>query len=60
MSDIKKKMIGRNWLAADAVSENRNPADPDDLIGIYARGGAADVKAAVAAVKAAAPGWAAA
>lgn len=60
MSDIKCNFIGGNWVAAEDHSENRNPANPDDLIGLYARGGAPEVQAAAAAAKAAFPAWAAA
>ena len=59
MSDLKRNLIGGEWVAGTRVSENRNPSTPDDLIGLYARGGAAEAEAAVAAAGAAAPGWAA-
>lgn len=58
MPEIKRNFIGGQWVAAEGATENRNPAKPDDLIGLFARGGAADVAAAVAAAKAALPGWA--
>lgn len=57
MTDIKCNFIGGEWQAATEASENRNPANPEDLIGLYARGTAADVAAAVAAARAAQPGW---
>lgn len=57
MSDIKRNFIGGEWQAAVDASENRSPANPEDLIGLYARGTAADVAAAVAAARAAQPGW---
>ncbi|WP_374644353.1 aldehyde dehydrogenase family protein [Tabrizicola sp.] len=57
MSDIKRNFIGGEWQAAADASENRSPANPEDLIGLYARGTAADVAAAVAAARAAQPGW---
>lgn len=60
MAEMLKNFIGGQWVAADDAAENRNPANPDDLIGVYARGGKADVEAAVAAASAAARGWAAA
>lgn len=58
MTEIMCNFIGGQWLAADTASENRNPSDPTDLVGLYARGGAAEVDQAVAAAKAAQPGWA--
>ena len=60
MSGVKCNYIGGQWIAAAEVVENRNPANPDDLIGLYVRGDADDVAAAVAAAKTAAPAWAAA
>ena len=54
----KQNLIGGQWRAAAAETENRNPAHPDDLIGRYARGDAADVAQAVAAAAEAFDGWA--
>jgi len=55
-----RNLIGGEWALPHDTSENRNPANPEDLIGLYARGGADEVASAVAAAKAAQPGWAAA
>ncbi len=52
--------INGDWVDSSAHSENINPADLSDKIGLFARGGAADVDAAVNAAQAAQPGWAAA
>lgn len=60
MGELHKNFIGGEWVAGDAVSENRNPARPDDLIGLFAAASIAEVDAAVAAAKAAQPAWAAA
>lgn len=60
MNDLQNNFIGGEWVGSDAVIENRNPARPDDLIGVYARADAAQVADAVAAAKAAQPAWAAA
>ncbi len=60
MSNIKGNFIGGAWISSGQATENRNPADPADLIGLYARAGGEAVEAAVVAAKAAAPGWAAA
>ena len=51
--------IGGKWVpaASGKTFENRNPADRDDLVGVYAEGGKEDVDAAVAAAKKAFPGW---
>jgi len=52
--------IGGEWAGArgGATLENRNPANPSDLIGLWPRSGADDMTAAVDAAVAAAPGWA--
>ncbi|MBL4930151.1 aldehyde dehydrogenase family protein [Fuscibacter oryzae] len=57
MSDIQRNFIGGQWLASGDAAENRNPADPSDLIGVFSRGDAADATAAIAAAKAAQPHW---
>src|SRR5207302_8486488 len=51
--------IGGKWVAARSgrTMEDRNPADTDDLLGEVARSDAADIADAVAAAKAAYPGW---
>lgn len=58
MTQQNLNLIGGHWQEAAAFSENRNPADPSDLIGLYARGGAEDVSRAVDAARLAQPGWA--
>lgn len=60
MDSIHRNLITGAWRGADDVPENRNPSDISDLIGLYARGSAADVSDAVDAAAAATPGWAAA
>ncbi|WP_028717343.1 aldehyde dehydrogenase family protein [Paracoccus sp. J39] len=60
MQDCKRNLIGGEWVSPQAFSENRNPADPDELIGLYAHAEAGDVARAVEAAKAAQPAWAAA
>lgn len=32
MSDIKRSIIGGHWVQGAGISENRNPANPDDPI----------------------------
>ncbi len=56
-----QNLIGGAWGEAGdrATSENRNPANPSDLIGLFPRSTADDVAAAVAAAKEAQPAWAA-
>ena len=59
MHDGQSNFIGGKWAAArDGVTfESRNPANRDEVLGVYARSQAADVEAAVAAAKAAYPAW---
>ncbi|MFP1644537.1 aldehyde dehydrogenase family protein [Pontitalea aquivivens] len=56
--EIVGNYIGGAWRPATEASENRNPARPDEVIGLYARGTADDVDQAVEAARAAQPAWA--
>lgn len=60
MSDPHLNLINGAWVPGDHLSENRNPSDLADLIGLYAAGAAGDVTAAAEAAAAAQPGWLAA
>ncbi|MEV6140032.1 aldehyde dehydrogenase family protein [Nocardia sp. NPDC051990] len=53
--------IDGHWVPAHsgATFERRNPADRSDVIGVFPRSDASDVKAAVSALAKAAQGWAA-
>lgn len=55
-----KNLINGEWVeAADgATFENRNPADPADLIGLFPRATGDDAQRAIAAARVAQPGWA--
>jgi aldehyde dehydrogenase (NAD+) len=59
MVDDHKLLIGGEWTTSRSgrTFEDRNPADREDLIGIFARADAADVDAAATAAKAAYPAW---
>ncbi|MGZ4212648.1 MAG: aldehyde dehydrogenase family protein [Actinomycetota bacterium] len=52
-------LAGGQWMTGHSgeVYEDRNPANQDDVIGVFARGDAVDVQEAVEAAKAAYPGW---
>ena len=56
---VYKNLINGEWV--DSVSgnayENRNPANPDELVGMFVSSTAEDVDAAVDAAKAAYPKW---
>jgi aldehyde dehydrogenase (NAD+) len=59
MGDQESNFIGGRWVSAKSgkTFENRNPADRDEIIGVYPDSGPEDVEAAVAAAKTAFPGW---
>lgn len=53
---IYQNLIDGEWVGSEA-SKNINPSDINDVVGMYAQGGAEDAKAAIAAAKAAFPAW---
>jgi len=54
---IKRNYIGGAWLDGAGASENVNPSDTRDVIGLYARAGQAQAETAIAAAHAALPAW---
>ncbi len=54
-----KNVIGGQWVSAASgkTFENRNPADREDLVGLFPESGKREVEAAVAAAKKAFPNW---
>jgi aldehyde dehydrogenase (NAD+) len=58
MADILKNFIAGEWMAGASVTRNVNPSNTNDLVGEYAQADAAHAERAIAAAKAAAPGWA--
>jgi alpha-ketoglutaric semialdehyde dehydrogenase len=57
MTVHQKNFIGGEWIAGANVSRNINPSNTNDVVGEYAQADAAQAKAAIAAARAAAPGW---
>jgi aldehyde dehydrogenase (NAD+) len=49
--------VGGRWRATESTYECRNPARPAEVVGRFAAAGPAEVDAAYAAARAAAPGW---
>jgi acyl-CoA reductase-like NAD-dependent aldehyde dehydrogenase len=49
--------INGEWIATGAAFENRNPANTDEVVGVMAKGSAADIAAAADAAAAAFPAW---
>ncbi|HEY3173449.1 MAG TPA: aldehyde dehydrogenase family protein [Thermoanaerobaculia bacterium] len=56
---LQGNFIGGEWVTSSSgkTFEDRNPADQDDLVGIFPESGREDVEAAVAAARKAYPGW---
>ncbi|MFB9950955.1 aldehyde dehydrogenase family protein, partial [Rhizobium puerariae] len=53
---IYQNLIAGEWVGSDA-SQNVNPSDTNDVVGLYAQGSAEDARQAIAAAKAAFPAW---
>jgi len=51
-----RNYINGEWVSG-ATFEDRNPANTDEVVGLFVKGTAADVDAAAAAAAAAFPGW---
>ncbi|MBY8823865.1 aldehyde dehydrogenase family protein [Sphingomonas colocasiae] len=58
MTETLPHIIGGQAVSADAPLTSINPSDTDDIVARFPAGGAAEVDAAVAAARAAQPGWA--
>ncbi len=50
--------INGEWVNSSKTFEVRNPANNDEIVGVFAKGSAADMEAAANAAEAALPGWA--
>src|SRR6476659_8262545 len=57
--ETQSNFIGGRWVpaASGATFEDRNPADHDDVVGLFPQSDHRDVGAAVAAAQKAYPGW---
>ena len=58
MTAILKNFIGGEWVDGSGVTKNINPSNTNDLVGEYAKADKAQTEKAIAAAKAAFPGWA--
>ncbi len=56
MTELHQNLINGEWVGADA-SENINPSNTNEVIGLYARATQQDTLDAIAAAKAAFPAW---
>jgi alpha-ketoglutaric semialdehyde dehydrogenase len=58
MPDLFRNYVNGEWLENPAGTfDDRNPANTDELVGVFARGGARDIEAAADAAQAAFPAW---
>ena len=56
---LHRNLIAGEWAAAGQAKNNINPSDISDVVGEYSHSDTGQAEAAIAAAKAAAPGWAA-
>lgn len=54
----KQNFINGEWMPSHQAAENINPSDISDVVAVYSQADAEQVDSAVAAAKAAFPGWA--
>ena len=54
-----RNYIGGEWVESAKTFENRNPANTDEVVGLFSKGSAKDVADAAAAASAAFPAWSA-
>src|SRR5579862_1750398 len=54
-----KNYINGEWVGAGKTFENRNPANTDEIVGLFSKGSAQDVADAASAAAAAFPAWSA-
>jgi alpha-ketoglutaric semialdehyde dehydrogenase len=57
MNMLHKNYINGEWLEGASASENINPSDITDVVGVYAQADAKQAEDAITAAKAALPGW---
>jgi alpha-ketoglutaric semialdehyde dehydrogenase len=55
---LAKNYINGEWVDGGEVNRDLNPSNVTDVVGEYARGDAAQARAAIAAARGASPGWA--
>lgn len=57
MSELHKNFVGGEWVTGAKATRNINPSNTNDVVGEYAQADTAQTLTAIAAAKAAAPGW---
>ena len=58
MNAVKQLFINGSWTSGEGTVENINPSNTADVVGIHAKAGANDAKAAITAAHDAGPKWA--
>ena len=58
MTDRKLNYIAGDWIEGESETENRNPSDVSDLIGLYAQAGTDQMEVALDAARVAQAEWA--
>ncbi len=57
MTDLHRNLVAGEWIEGEDTTEDINPSNTDDVVGLYARASKADAERAIAAAKAAFPSW---
>src|SRR5580700_6113292 len=57
MPEVFPNLINGDWAKRPQTFENRNPANTEEIIGLFTKGSAQDVADAASAAAAALPGW---
>ena len=57
MTELQRNLIDGDWVEGEGATENINPSNTDEVVGLYARASKADAERAIAAAKAAFPAW---
>ncbi len=57
MAEVWKNFIGGHWVDGAATSDDINPSDISDIVGVFAEGDAEQIDSAVSAAKAAVTEW---
>ena len=57
MTELHNNLIAGEWVEGDAVTEDINPSNTDEVVGRYTRASEADAERAIGAAKSAFPAW---
>ena len=54
---VHQNFIAGRWADGAEAADNINPANTDDVVGVYSRASRQDAETAIAAARAAFPAW---